>query len=187
MKIYLAGPEVFDKDAKILGEKKKEICKRYNCVGLYPMDPIDMKADPDPRSGTQILNHLMQHLYASDAMIANITPWRGLYADTGTVLEIGLGIALNKKIVAYTNDSRDIKTRIEAQHEILFDKLGVPRTRHDSFEIEDFGYSDNLMIDASLIEMGSCVIKNDAHIWDLTAFEESLIELLKMNNFNFST
>ncbi len=39
----------------------------------------------------------------ADGIIANLTPWRGVSADVGTVYELGFMCALNKAAYAYTN------------------------------------------------------------------------------------
>ena len=38
MKIYIAGPDVFEKNAAEIGMKYKEICSLYGHEGLYPLD-----------------------------------------------------------------------------------------------------------------------------------------------------
>jgi nucleoside 2-deoxyribosyltransferase len=36
IRIYLAGPEVFLKNAKEVGEQKKALCRKYGFEGMFP-------------------------------------------------------------------------------------------------------------------------------------------------------
>jgi nucleoside 2-deoxyribosyltransferase len=42
-KIYLAGPDVFLSNAIEIGQKKKDLCKKYGFEGHFP---LDNKIDP---------------------------------------------------------------------------------------------------------------------------------------------
>ncbi|BAR59722.1 hypothetical protein NK6_6570 [Bradyrhizobium diazoefficiens] len=83
MKIYLAGPDVFLPDAVEIGRRKAEICERFGLTGLYPLDnEIDLTA---PDASRQIFCGNEAMMDAADAIIANLTPFRGAGADPGTV------------------------------------------------------------------------------------------------------
>ena len=87
MKIYLAGPEVFLPDALVIGQQKQEICRRFGLTGLYPLDSaVDLSAHD---ASLQIFKRLEEMMDAADAVIANLTPFRGPGADPGTVYELG--------------------------------------------------------------------------------------------------
>lgn len=134
MRIYLAGPEVFLPNSNEIGHRKKDLCAKYGYEGLYPGHGL-----PYQPTAQQIFKHCIQHIYDADCGIFNLTPWRGPSADVGTVLE--LGMMRNRLCFGYTNDVRDYKGRAEVQY---FGGLqGVVL-------VEDFGLSDNLMIDLSL-------------------------------------
>ena len=49
-----------------------------------------------------------------DAMIVNITPFRGPSADVGSAYERGFMRALGRPIFAYSNDSRRFPERVRA-------------------------------------------------------------------------
>jgi nucleoside 2-deoxyribosyltransferase len=170
-KIYLAGPDVFLPDALDIGRRKVEICARHGLIGLYPLDNAI-----DPAAGDASLrifagNEAMMN--ASDAIIANLTPFRGASADAGTVYELGFMAGRGKLCLGYCNDptlyaDRVRKfTTVEAQGERLVDMHGMT--------VEDFGLSDNLMMIHAL-ELHGCALvtprQAPADIWhDLDAFE----------------
>jgi nucleoside 2-deoxyribosyltransferase len=170
-KVYLAGPDVFLPDALDVGRRKVDICARHGLIGLYPLDNAI-----DPSAGDASLrifagNEAMMN--ASDAIIANLTPFRGAGADAGTVYELGFMAGRGKLCLGYCNDPtlyadrvRKITT-VEAQGERLVDMHGMT--------VEDFGLSDNLMMIHAL-ELHGCALvtprQAPADIWhDLGAFE----------------
>ncbi len=100
-KIYLAGPDVFLSDSIEQGQRKKELCQKYGFEGLYPLDneiedTFEHKAD----MGLHIAQANEKLIQECDAVIANLTPFRGTSADVGTVYEIGLAKGLNKMVLA---------------------------------------------------------------------------------------
>src|SRR5246500_5858513 len=102
MKIYLAGPDVFLPDALSIGQRKVAICARYGLVGLFPLDtPVDRSA---ASASLAIFQNNEAMMEASDAIIANLTPFRGAGADPGTVYELGYMAGRGKLCLAYSND-----------------------------------------------------------------------------------
>jgi nucleoside 2-deoxyribosyltransferase len=171
MKIYLAGPDVFLPDAIDTGRRKADICARHGLTGLYPLDNAI-----DPSAGDASLrifagNEAM--MIEADAIIANLTPFRGPGADAGTVYELGFMAGRGKLCLGYCNDptlyaDRVRKfTTVDQQAGYLADAAGLI--------VEDFGLSDNLMMIHAL-ELHGCKLvtprQAPADIWhDLTAFE----------------
>ena len=87
MKIYLAGPDVFLPDAVEIGRRKADICARHGLTGLYPLDnAVDLAAGD---ASLAIFKGNEAMMDAADAIIANLTPFRGPGADAGTVYELG--------------------------------------------------------------------------------------------------
>ena len=87
MKIYLAGPDVFLPDALAIGQRKQDICRLHGVTGLYPLDnTVDLAVRG---SSLQIFKGNEAMMDAADAIIANMTPFRGPGADSGTVYELG--------------------------------------------------------------------------------------------------
>ena len=166
-KVYLAGPEVFLPDADDIGRRKKKLAAQYGFEGLYPLDSA-LSADPSlDRLDARIYRANVALIHAADFGIANLTPFRGLSADVGTVFELGLFVGLGKPVFGYTNETDDLAWRVWRE---------LPNG--DGMMIEDFGNADNLMIDMALAERGHPIIRravsSDAHLRDLVAFEECL-------------
>ena len=86
--IYLAGPDVFLPDALDIGRRKTEVCARHGLTGLYPLDnAVDVSAGD---ASLRIFRGNEAMMIEADAIIANLTPFRGPSADAGTVYELGL-------------------------------------------------------------------------------------------------
>lgn len=171
MKIYLAGPDVFLPDALEIGRQKIEICRRHGLIGLYPLDNVVDRAAAD--ASLQIFRANEAMMDQADAIIANLTPFRGPGADAGTVYELGYMSARGKFCLGYSNDPAVYAdrvrrfTKVMAQGERLADAEGLT--------VEDFGHSDNLMMIHALDLYGCPLVtprQSPAGIWhDLTAFE----------------
>ncbi|WP_020178568.1 nucleoside 2-deoxyribosyltransferase [Methylopila sp. M107] len=183
MKVYLAGPEVFLADATAVGVAKKAICRRFGVEGLYPFDQQLEGVAPQLLAAT-IFAANVEMIRRADAVVANLTPFRGIGADAGTVWEVGMAFGLGKPIYGYSNDPRP-----------LFDRTatGLPRAElqalpdgrvahPDGMAIEDFGLADNLMIEEAIASSGGAFfIPGDGtakNLADLTLFETCLRALV---------
>jgi nucleoside 2-deoxyribosyltransferase len=171
MKIYLAGPDVFLPDAIEIGRKKIDICARHGLTGLYPLDNAIARGAPD--TSMQIFKANEAMMAEADAIIANLTPFRGAGADPGTAYELGVMAARKKLCLGYSNDPTVYADRIRRYTSVttrdgqLIDSDGVM--------IEDFGLSDNLMMTHALDLYGCPLVtprQKPDDVWhDLTAFE----------------
>ena len=171
MKIYLAGPDVFLPDSVEIGRRKAEICAAYGLAGLYPLDnKIDLSASDVSR---QIFAGNEAMMDRADAIIANLTPFRGAGADPGTVYELGYMAGRGKLCLAYSNDPATYADRlgrfmnVTSEDGRLVDAQGLT--------VEDFGLVDNLMMIHAL-ELHGCPLVIPAEmpvdVWhDLAAFE----------------
>jgi nucleoside 2-deoxyribosyltransferase len=139
-KIYLAGPDVFLANAKEHGEILKHKCLKYGFQGLFPLDN-EIDADAKEELAIKIKDANIQLIKSCDIVIANLSPFRGPEPDSGTVWEVGFAQALGKKVVGYSTDMRDLKTKTQ---NIL--GLDSESSRDlDNLEIEDFNLTHNLM------------------------------------------
>src|SRR3954447_15463978 len=110
MKVYLAGPDVFLPDAVDIGRRKVELCARYGLTGLSPLDnKIDLAAAD---ASVQIYCGNEAMMNQADAVIANLTPFRGPGADAGTVYELGYMAGRGKRCLAYCNDPAPYAERV---------------------------------------------------------------------------
>jgi len=151
--IYLAGPDVFLPDAAAVGERKKQICAEHGLVGLFPLDNDLLETDSSIPLSLQIYRANLALMQRADAVIANLTPFRGPGADGGTVFELGYMVGQGKPVFGYSN----VNTLYLAKTINIYGR----RKRSDDFIdpsnmlIENFGLHDNLMIEHGSEMFGS--------------------------------
>lgn len=180
MKVYLAGPDVFLPDAAAMAAEKKRLCALYGLEGVFPTDPRpDPAADAASDLWYAIYLRNEAHIRACDALVANLTPFRGPSADAGTVYELGFMRALGRPVLGYSNDIADFGTRTRAF-------LGDAARRNaegewvdgEGLSLESFGLTDNLMIDGGIRAADGALVRRqvaDSARWtDLGAFEACL-------------
>jgi nucleoside 2-deoxyribosyltransferase len=172
MKIYLAGPDVFLPDAVDIGKRKAAICARHGVRGLYPLDnAIDLTAGD---ASLTIFKGNEAMMDAADAVIANLTPFRGPSADAGTVYELGYMAGRGKFCLAYSNDPAVYVERVARFGTVTKSADGL-LTDKDGLAVEDFGHPDNLMMIHALDLHGARLVtprQVPSDIWhDLTSFE----------------
>ncbi|HXH44248.1 MAG TPA: nucleoside 2-deoxyribosyltransferase [Bradyrhizobium sp.] len=171
MKIYLAGPDVFLPDAIEIGRQKAAICAAHGLTGLYPLDnAVDLAA---PDASRQIFCGNEAMMDAADAIIANLSPFRGAGADPGTVYELGYMAGRRKLCLAYSNDGAPYADRLGRFTEVASE--GGRLVDAQGLTVEDFGLVDNLMMIHAL-ELHGCPLVTPASkpidAWrDLAAFE----------------
>ena len=171
MKVYLAGPDVFLPDAVVVGRRKVEACARHGLTGLYPLDNA---VDIDDRDASmQIFRGNEAMMNEADAIIANLTPFRGPGADAGTVYELGYMAGRGRLCLGYTNDPSIYADRVRQFTEVT--SRGGRLIDAQGLTVEDFGLADNLMMIHALDLHGCALVtprQKPADIWhDLTSFE----------------
>lgn len=145
-KIYLAGPDVFEKDAIAQGEALKKLCKDFGFKGLFPLDNVIHEDEPE-KMAEAIRMANIKLIHEADIVMANLSPFRGFEPDSGTVYEVGFAEALGKPVFGYTSDLSTLKDRL-----IDHQKLNQDETFClDGKIIEDFGLSHNLMFSHTLV------------------------------------
>lgn len=185
IKVYLAGPEVFERNPEIRAQELKEICKKHGVEGIFPLDavvPCEILGSPEH-------GHLISHanedlIYGCEGVLANLTPFRGPSADAGTIYEVGFACALKKTVVGYTFSNEDFYTRT-LRH------VGPTTRRADGSQedtnqmlIESFGLMDNLMIPAGIKRSGGVVLNSkDEKESDLEFIERAVILLVRCMGF----
>src|SRR5258708_1215749 len=104
-RIYLAGPDVFLPDPHARAARLKAICARHGLVGVSPLDPLADEPEECAPLGDarRIALRNEAHIRGCDALIANLTPFRGPSADVGTVFELGFMRALGRKVFGWSN------------------------------------------------------------------------------------
>lgn len=157
VKIYLAGPDVFETDAVKQGIFLKRLCEQYGFEGCFPLDnEIHCEGTPYEIAKT-IREANIALLKACDIVMANLNPFRGLEPDSGTVYEVGYAAALDKEVYAYAADRRPMLERVREQQNLSDDALLC----QDGKVIEDFGLSHNLMmIDTVVAESAEACLQH---------------------------
>ena len=144
--IYLAGPGVFRKDAADYGHQLQRKCQARGLRGLWPLyGEVD---DQTPiATAFAIRKANVGMIERCQAVVADISPFRGPNMDPGTAYEIGFADALCKPIFTWSNDLRVLRDRtvplgrwIEADED----------RDADGMLIENFGLPENLMISCSV-------------------------------------
>jgi nucleoside 2-deoxyribosyltransferase len=159
-RVYLAGPDVFLPDAEAWLGRKKAICAQAGLAAVSPLDRLS--GEPEAWSALpewrRIALRNEAHIRGSDAVIANLTPFRGPSADPGTVYEIGFMRALGRPVFGYAATALPFVER-------TLDCLGLARegvvSDAEGMAIEAFGLFDNLMIEGGIIDSGGVLIVDD--------------------------
>lgn len=179
MKLYLAGPEVFLANARVVLDAKAALARSYGFTPLKPGD-IYVEHGPTPHQfGLKINAVDEQMMNEADGIIANLTPYRGLSADVGTSYELGYMCALGKKVAAYTNVADDFFSRCKSFYDgqITMDETGRWRGP-DGCALENTEMIDNLMLHGGIARRGGHVAihqaSKDSLYSDLTGFEACL-------------
>jgi len=185
MRIYLAGPEVFLADAAAIAAAKKAICAQHGLTGIFPTDhPDHAPAGYEPDWFRLYLAN-EAHIRSCDALIANLTPFRGPSADPGTVYELGLMRGLGRPVLGYSNTTARFGSRTLAA-------LGLSARRRpdgawedaEGMQVEDFDLHDNLMLDGGIRAAGGVfetAAVPPAERWrDLTAFTRCVMAAARL-------
>ncbi|GAB2447865.1 nucleoside 2-deoxyribosyltransferase [Conyzicola lurida] len=134
-RVYTAGPAVFFPDLAERIAASHRNADAHGLVAIVPGDVLDRPVDFPPQPTMQDIYRLnVDRLLRSDAVVADLTPFRGPSADPGTVWEIGFAVALGKPVFGYTEDLREYREKVAP----------------DGLRVEDHGAVDNLMIAASV-------------------------------------
>ncbi|MDH6169791.1 nucleoside 2-deoxyribosyltransferase [Variovorax boronicumulans] len=147
-RIYLAGPDVFRPDARDHFVRLKLACE---AMGLAALLPADGEEEPTPDAlEKRIYEANMQRLRGADGVVANLSSFRGLEPDSGTVFEVGAAVALGIPVVAYGVPEGSYADRARIALKCTHDAGGVLRESETGIAVEDFGQPLNLMLACSI-------------------------------------
>ena len=138
MKAFLAGPDVFLPNAAANAAAKIAICARYGIQGIAPLDDESEKL-PQDHAWRLIYRKDIEMMRECDIIIANLTPFRGASADSGTLIELGWFLGQNKPVFGYSNSAELFHARSLAYLAAIPDPIS-------NMTVEGFGLADNLMI-----------------------------------------
>jgi nucleoside 2-deoxyribosyltransferase len=179
MKVYLAGPEVFLSNAREVLDAKIALTRRYGFTPVSPGD-LEIAAYETKRGHGLAISAVNEKLMLGAGMIiANLTPFRGIAADVGTVYELGFMCARGCPAFGFSNVARNHFERVNAYYggTVHPDVQGRPRGP-DGLAVEDFDMIENLMLDGGIEARGGAFVTREvaaeAMFTDLGAFEECL-------------
>ena len=151
-KVYMAGPDIFRVAWPDMARKIVSACESWGFEALLPI-PANQTLDRPGVSGITVpgktkeadvcFESCLDMIRSCDAMVANITPFRGDEPDSGTVFEIATAYALGKPVVAYTHDTR--LTHERHLHSGSYTASGALLCR-SGFLVEQFGLPCNVMV-----------------------------------------
>jgi nucleoside 2-deoxyribosyltransferase len=160
MRVYLAGPEVFLPNGRDLLAEKRALARRY---GFEPHAPIDLShlgTAGRYERGVAIAAANEARMREADAVIANLTPFRGISADPGTVYELGFMAALGRVVLAYSNDARGYFERVRDEYyDGRIETAAAGAQGADGHRIEDHDMADNLMLDGGIAARGGVFMR----------------------------
>lgn len=185
-KIYLAGPSVFYPNSAEFAKTMQDICDDHHAIGLYPLDAtIPSQSGPHAKfkTGLAIFTANKRMIDECDAVVADLSPFRGPSADVGTVWELAYAYGTGKIVSAYSysDGHSTYQDRVISRMPGLEGRDGSPiESDENGDSIEDFDMLDNLMI------IGSVGRANEKHRTELlenrglfTCFERALASALE--------
>ncbi len=150
-RIYLAGPDVFDRDSAAIFGRLKALCDRLGLEGVPPTDgsPSSGVTDGDDELAQRIYEGNIALIHGADGVVANLVNFRGLEPDSGTVFEVGFATALGKPVVGYGVPPGSYADRIGAAIASATDDAGILRETGNGAMVEGLGQRLNLMLSRS--------------------------------------
>jgi nucleoside 2-deoxyribosyltransferase len=182
-RVYLAGPEVFLPDALAVGAAKARVCAEFGFEGLFPLDAsLELQQLTKHEAARRIALANEALMNSCDALVANLTPFRGASMDPGTAYEIGFMRALGKPVLGYSNALGSLadRSRLFRLHAGV---LPFDSDRAD-VEIEDFDLAENLMIAVAIHESGADIpmteVAGSERMANLAGFRKCLAMLRQL-------
>lgn len=149
-KIYIAGPDVFERDSIQIGKNYTDLCAKYGFSGHYPLDNVIDFNQPKRKIALDIFVANEKLIDECDIVIANLNAFRGKEADSGTVWECGYAYAKGKKVYGYMANTRTYMESFDAHEK---KEEGAFFWDEQERFIEDFDYPLNLMLACSALEI----------------------------------
>ena len=158
-RIYLAGPDIYHPQGIELAEQKKQICARYGLEGVAPSDfLVGLQFAGRPAGAAQLYRERLKIIESCDALIADMTPFRGPGMDPATAFEMGVMAGLGKPVVGYTLDPTPYAERIQRLHDEIdapVTHVGSKLVTPDGVAIEDFGVADAVIVAGAALARGA--------------------------------
>ena len=176
--VFLAGPDLWFPQGEVLIAQKREMTEQAGFIGVAGREgPLTETLNTEAMA-REIYADTLIRLRSCEAVIANLTPWRGPGCDPGTAFEVGFAAALGLPVFAYLNvgseAEADYQARVEAYVGAELDADGRWRDP-EGCEVEDFGLPEGLMLWAEVRRLVAIVTPDP--LGDLTGLEVCLDQL----------
>ena len=152
-RVYLAGPSVFFRDAATRRAALEGLCFRHFVEPVWPADGDrpEHRGLSGREMGKSICLGNLAAILGSEAMVADISPFRGPHCDPGTAFEIAYAVARGIPVFAFTEAVATDGACLRLTDRIWCERTadGIWRDVHGHM-VEDFGMAENLMIGASV-------------------------------------
>jgi nucleoside 2-deoxyribosyltransferase len=180
--VYLAGPDVFLPKVSLQSDWLKAFCDASGLKGVFPLDgQLDLAGLSGPEAARRIRDANKALIDGCDAVLVNMTPFRGPGMDAGSAWEMGYADAKGLPIAGYTLTPgllADLGVQVpDGYYEAVMDGVaeqclrpyrdrvqafcdpvrGTLRERDgqtwdpDGWLVEDFDLTDNLMMACGLV------------------------------------
>lgn len=106
--VYIAGPDLFARDTwPAYVARIRALCATLKLEPVFPVPPEPLTGpgittDAQPTDAIPIYRACMDQVRGADALLANLSPFRGSDPDSGTVWEAATAKALGKIVVGFT-------------------------------------------------------------------------------------
>ena len=146
LKIYFAGPDVFEVNAIELGRRYVKLAAAHGFKGYFP---LDNKVDLTLSNADQIIFENNKILIENcDIVIANLNDFRGTEPDSGTVWEVAYALGIKKRVIGYTKSSKTIVERVKDAYPVI--ERDGSYYDHNNIMVENFQNQLNLMLQKSI-------------------------------------
>lgn len=177
--VYLSGPERWAPGAEALIARQHALCE---AAGVQPLSATPTALETQESSeivARELYTEALASLRQADALIANLTPWRGPSGHPAVTFEAGFAAALGKPVFAYMNlreeGEAEYVARVDGLLGVSVDEHGVIRDPEDTV-VEDFGLPETAMLWAEARRF-FCVVTVDP--WDDVTGVELCLEAMK--------
>ncbi len=166
------GKPVFD--------AKKAACAELGHAGISPMDADVAAEGLTPFAhGVAIYRANVAHMRAADAVIANMTPFRGVSMDAGTAFEMGWMAAAGKPVLGYSHEPTPFADRSQRYYGVR--RPDLLETYSAGTIVERFDMPDNLMMVAAAAAAGFRIevvaVPPGEELTSLAGFRRCLLQL----------
>jgi nucleoside 2-deoxyribosyltransferase len=136
-----------DRDARYA--RLRAACAHAGLEAVAPTDGFEVHTEGPLPTAEQIYQHNLRLLRACDGVLVNLSPFRGVEPDSGSVFEAAFASALGKPVAGWIGDDWNTQERSAVLRKVWRDTDGRARDKLDGGLVEDFGLPANLMLSCS--------------------------------------